>query len=137
MYLVPIEAGMVLDQWINAVTLKEVAIDDVVPDVVAVVYHIGEVDNQTGEVSVFITTIWIVWGEPVVSPEFILRKAVHDNTSTGTHRVGGQKGVSAHHPQVIVVDLVEVDGDIDDGIGVVRVLVDVPATIQQGGGKQE
>lgn len=128
---------MVLDQWIDAVALEEVAIDNVVLDAVAVVYHKGEVDHHSGEVPVFVTTIRIVWGEPVVCPELLLRKTVHDESSAGAHRVGGQIGISAHHPQVVVVDLVEVDGDVDDGVGVVGVLVDVPATLQQGGGNQK
>jgi hypothetical protein len=80
---------MVLNQWVNAVSLEEVTINNIVFDFVAVINHEREINHQTSKIPIVIMAVGIVRGKPVVSPEFVFRKPIYNDAPAGTHRVGG------------------------------------------------
>lgn len=109
---------MVLEQGIDAFALEEVAVDDVVLDVVAVVHHKGEIDDQSGAFFLAVAAgVRLVGRQTVIRPELGLREAIHDEASAGAALVGGEIHETAHRPQVVIMPVAQGDGDVVDGIG--------------------
>lgn len=112
---------MVLEQRIDASTLDDIAVDDVVFDVVAVVHHKGEVHHQPCAVALAVAAgVRLVGRKPVVNLELRLRESIHDEAAAGALRIRGEIHVTAHHVQVVVLDGVRVNRDVDDGVRRVR-----------------
>ena len=75
---------MVLEKGIDAFALEEVAVEDVVFDVVAVVHHKGDIDHQSGAVALTVATgVRLVGRETVIHPEFGLGESVGDEAAAG------------------------------------------------------
>lgn len=134
--MVSVEAGVVLDQWEDAISFEEVAVDDVVLDAVAVVHDKGEVHHQSCEVAIFIAAVRVVRRDPVVGPELVLVQTVDDDSSAGAVGIGSVVFVAAHCVQLLFVDAVGIHDEIDDGVGVVGVDQRVFAAREEQGEQQ-
>lgn len=131
MQLVAVEAGVILNERVNAIPFENIPVDDVVFDVVAVVQNKREIHDQSGEVAIRIVTIRVVGGKAVVSPELVLVEPIDDDATTGALRVGGVVFVPSHGVELLLVDGVRIKRDVNDGIWIVRILVSLFAAMEQ------
>ena len=128
---------MVLDEGIDALSLEDVTINNIVFDVVAIVQHKRQINDQSGAVAIAVAAgIGVIGRQTVISPEFVLIQPVNNDAATGAHRVGGVILESSHGVEFILMECVRVNGEIDDAVGVIGVLVNLSAALHQGGGQQ-
>ena len=134
----PVEAGVVLEKGIDAFALEEVAVEDVVFDAVAVVHHKGDIDHQSGAVALTVATgVWLVGRETVIHPEFGLGETVGDEAAAGGVLLRLEIHEAAHETEVVVLGLLKVDGDVEDGVGRVGMHQSLLAAHESEGQEEE
>lgn len=128
---------MILAQRIHPVARENIAVDNVVFDVVAVVNHKGELHHQASAVAVAIAaSVGVVGWKAVVGSELIQVKPVNNDASTGAQGVGGVILKSSDGVELMLVDAIRVNGEVDYGVGVVGVLVGLGAALKSESGQQ-
>ena len=129
---------MVLEQGIDSIPLEKVAIDDVVLDVVAVIDHEGEIDYQTGAFALAVAAgIRLVGRQAVIDPELGLVEPIHDQSPARGEIFWSEVHIATHETQIVVLQVVEVDAEIIDGVGRIRVDQRLFAPKEPDGEQQE
>ena len=98
---------------VKVVADDELAVQDVVIGVVAMVDHIRELDYQTRSVALLVGTgVWVVRRDAVVGQKFVVVEFVYDDASACAFDIGCQVKPSANEVQFLVLKRVGINGNV-------------------------